>query len=129
MRGRDRPGDLRLDLPAAAKAGVEEPGRGQPVEAGAVILPMFGLPAHGHLPIEAKPTEILVDPSFELGAAALRVDILDAQQEAPLAAAREAKGQQRRIGVAQMQVARGAGGETGDEGLQFQGMHMAERAP
>ena len=44
-----------------------------------------------------------------------RVDILDAQQEPPRAAARSVFSKQRRIGMAQMQPAGGAGRESGDE--------------
>jgi hypothetical protein len=56
-----------------------------------------------------------VDRPGEFGAAAGGVDILDAQQETAAGQAGQALGLDGREGVAQMQQARGRGGETGDQ--------------
>src|SRR5882757_4538811 len=66
---------------------------------------MLGLPPHRRFPANPEPGEILVDRGLEFRPAARRIDILDAQQEAATAAAREIEIQQRRAGVAEMEVA------------------------
>ena len=67
---------------------------------------MARLAPHLAVPVEAEPGQVLDDRGGEFLAAAALVDILDAQEEAPAAAARVARaapGEKRGIGVAQMQ--------------------------
>ena len=64
---------------------------------------MLRLPPYRGFPVHAKPGKILVDRGLEFRPAPDGVDILDAQQEATAARAREIEIQQRRISVAEMQ--------------------------
>jgi hypothetical protein len=94
--GRSRRGSRNSDRPA--------PGR-QLFERGAIIGEMFGLPPHRMFPDDAEPGEVLVNRGLEFRLAARRVDILDAQQEASAGLTRQIEIQQRRISVAEMQIA------------------------
>src|ERR1700722_9306138 len=66
---------------------------------------MCGLPPHRVFPGNAKPRQILINRVLEFRLAARGVDILDAQQEASAGAIREVEIQQRRVSVAEMQIA------------------------
>ena len=66
------------------------------------------------LPGDAEPREILEDGSDILLTAAHDVDVLDAQEEPPAEPARHLEAGQRREGMAEMQGAVGARGETED---------------
>ena len=71
----------------------------------AIVVEMLGLPPHRLLPVDAEPGEVLVDRRLELRPAARRVDVLDAQQQAPARRPRHVEIEQRREGVAEMQIA------------------------
>src|SRR5947207_14847069 len=73
---------------------------------------MRGLPPHRPLPGDAEPGEILIDRGLEFRPAAGRVDVLDPKQEPAARLPRQIEIQQRRIGVAEMQIAVRAGGKT-----------------
>src|SRR5437762_2339896 len=66
---------------------------------------MFRLPPHRRFPGYPEPGEVLVDRRLEFRPAPGRVDVLDPQQEPAAGPAREVEIQQRRIGVAKMEVA------------------------
>src|SRR3979409_994508 len=66
---------------------------------------MQGLPPDRSFPGEAEPGEVLIDRGLEFRPATGQVDILDPQQKSPAARARQIEIQQRRIGVAEMQIA------------------------
>ena len=63
-----------------------QPQRIQRRQRRAVLVEMRGLPPHRLLPLEAEPGEVFSDRRLELGPAARRVDVLDAQQEPPACA-------------------------------------------
>ena len=75
---------------------------------------MFGLPADRGLPGESKPCKIFKNSGLEFRPAAGRVDVLDAQQQKPSGRARQIEIEQRRIGMAEMQVAVRAGSKAED---------------
>ena len=80
-----------------------------------IVGQVIGLAAHRPVPVEAEPAEIVQDRRLELGPAAGRVDILDAQQEpAGIHRPRPVPPDQRRMRVAQMQKAGRAGRESRD---------------
>src|SRR5207247_6782692 len=64
------------------------------------------------VPVEAEPAEILKDRRLRLPGRALRVSVLNPQHEGAAAAAREQPVEQRRTGVADVEVTGGAGGKT-----------------
>ena len=66
---------------------------------------MLGLPPHRGFPGDAEPGEIFIDRGLEFRPAAGGVDVLDPQQEAAAGPARGIEVQQRRTGMAEMQVA------------------------
>jgi hypothetical protein len=66
---------------------------------------MFRLPPHRRFPGYPQPGEVFVDRRLEFRPAARRVDILDPQQESSADPAGQVEVQQRRIGVAKMEVA------------------------
>ena len=73
---------------------------------------MLGLDADFAVPVEAEPGEVLEDGGVERGAAAGGVDVLDTEEEAPAGRARAARGEEGGVGVAEMEEAGGARGET-----------------
>jgi hypothetical protein len=73
---------------------------------------MIGLPTHGGFPGDAEPGQVLIDRALEFRFAAGRVDILDAQQETPAGLTGEVEIAQRRISVAEVQIAIWAGRKT-----------------
>ena len=108
--------DLPLDVGAGAEAGVEQAACVQPVQHGAVFREVLGLDADVSVPVQAEPGEVFHDGHGEFGAAAGAVDILDAEEETAAGVAGPAPGGQRGVGVAEVQVAGGAGGEAGGDG-------------
>ena len=77
---------------------------------------MLGLAADRGLPAQPEPGEVLEDGGLEFRPAAGPVDVLDAQQKTPARLSRRGFREQRRIGMAEMEMARGAGGEARDHG-------------
>ena len=71
----------------------------------AVVVEMLGLPPDRLFPCEPEPGEILVDRRLEFRPAARRVDILDAQQQAPAGRPRHVEVEERRQRMAEMQIA------------------------
>ena len=76
---------------------------------------MMGLPAYRFVAGDAEPGQILLDRRRDSRPAALLVDILKADQEAPGVGGRQAGGEPGRIGVPEMQAAGRAGRETGGQ--------------
>ncbi|AHJ62500.1 Hypothetical protein GbCGDNIH3_7167 [Granulibacter bethesdensis] len=74
---------------------------------------MPGLDTYRLLPFKAQPAEILQQGRTPFGAATCCIDILNPQQEIALAGL--LYGLPRSINMAQMQMAGGAGGKTGDD--------------
>ena len=74
---------------------------------------------------------VTLDPVDVFGAAARAVDILDAQQERAAGLGGGGMGEQGGMGMAQMQMAGRAGGETGDDHgtAQHSTMTVADRTP
>src|SRR5262245_277594 len=66
---------------------------------------MLRLAPHRRLPGEAEPTEVLIDRRLKFGPTACRIDVLNAQHEPAAALARQVEIEQRRIGVAEMEIA------------------------
>src|SRR6266702_2649540 len=66
---------------------------------------MRGLPPHRRLPGYSEPGQILIDRGLELRPAAGEVDIFDPQQKSSAGLAREIEVPQRRISVAEMEIA------------------------
>ena len=93
------------DRLARAEAWEDEAARLELVEASRVFDEVLRLPPHRFLPAQAEPGEVVIDRLLELGAAAGRVDVLDAQQEAPAGRGRKLRVEQRRVGVAEMKAA------------------------
>jgi hypothetical protein len=73
---------------------------------------MRRLPPHRFFPADAEPGEVLIDRGLEFRLAPGRVDILDTQQKSPAGLPRQIKVQQRRISVAEMQIAVRTRGKT-----------------
>src|SRR5262245_62248265 len=66
---------------------------------------MLRLPPHRRFPGNAKPREIFIDRRLIFRPAACRIDILDAQHEPAAVLTREVEIEQRRIGMAEMEIA------------------------
>ena len=97
-------GDLGLDLPPGAEAGIEQP-RGFELRQGrAVIVGMLGLAAYRSVPIKPEPPQILDDRADVFRAAAGMVDVFDAQQKTPARLARRPPPLQCRPHMPQMQI-------------------------
>ena len=79
------------------------------------------LPHHGRLPLEPQPGQVLVDGRFELGVAALGVNVLDPQQKAATRRARQIVRDNGREGVSEVQQARGARREARDDRIRHDG--------
>jgi hypothetical protein len=106
--------DLDPDLLARAEAGVDHLQALQLLERAAVDVEMIGLAPDGAVPLDADPAQVLEDALLELRPAALPVDVLDPEQEPAARHPRRLVGEQRGIGVAQVQVAGRAGREPRD---------------
>ena len=63
-------------------------------------------------PGQPQPGQVIGNGGLEFGPAAARIDVLDAEEELPPGPRRPGR-EQRRIGVADMQQARGAGRKAG----------------
>ncbi len=113
--GRVRSGGGLLDVGAAAKAGVEQAARRQPIKRGAILGEVLRLHPHLAIPVEAEPGQVLEDRRGELRTAARPVDVFQAEQEPAAGLSRAAPGEQRAERVAEMQVAGGAWREAGDD--------------
>ena len=101
--------ERRADVGAAAAAGVGEAhGREAPDGVG-VERQALGLAEHRPGPGEAEPGQVLLDQGLPFGAGAGRVDVLDAQEEAPEPAALP-RGE-RGVRVAEVERPRGRGRE------------------
>lgn len=100
------------NLPAIAKAGINEPSRGKRIESSRVIVEMVALPARCAVERDAEPGEILDDCVLERSRRARWIGILDSQQQRAVSSARRTFVAKRRIGVAEMQTAIGRGRET-----------------
>jgi hypothetical protein len=77
------------------------------------------------VPRKAEPFEVFHQRCGEWLLAALGIGIFDAQHELPAVMVREQPAEQRRARVSEMQRARGAGGETGDDGTWGHGRILA----
>src|SRR5262245_49114372 len=71
----------------------------------AIGCKMLRLPPYRRLPGEAEPCEIFVDRGLIFRPTACRIDILDAQHEPAAVLMREVEIEQRRIGMAEMEIA------------------------
>ena len=109
-------GGLPLDVGAGAEAGIEQAAGQQAVQHGLVFGAVGGLDSHRAVPVQAEPGQVLLDRVGEFRAASGGVDILDPQEEAAARRVRPAPCEERRMGVAEMEVAGRAGGEAGDDG-------------
>ena len=96
-----RPGDLG----AAEEGRIDQPHAGQLRQCGGVVVHVLGLAAHGRLPCQAEPAQVVVYRRLVFRPAAGAVDVLDAQQEAAPGGAAAVEIGQRREGVAEMQRA------------------------
>ena len=63
---------------------------------------------------DSKPAQIFKNRAFEFGAAARRIDVFDAQDEAPAARPRRLVSAERRIGMAEVEKSGWTWGEAGD---------------
>src|SRR5260370_41719635 len=90
---------------------------------------MLRLPPHRSFPGDAEPGEVFIDCGLELRPAAGRVDILDAQQEPAAGVARQIEIQQRRISVAEMQIAVRARRKAEDGLWHYSGLVMPGLVP
>ena len=95
----------------SAEARVKQPQPLQPVDEGDVLVQVFRLAADRLRPFETKPGKVFEDAVDKFLLAAEGVDVLDAQGEQAVMAARLALGEQGRVGVTEVQPAIGAGGE------------------
>ena len=99
MRGRLARGDFG----ARAETGIEQPHVPQARQRRGIGIAARRLEQHRPVPIQPQPLKVGQDRSDMIGAAARAIDILDPQEEAPAARARQIVRQHRRIGVPQMQ--------------------------
>ena len=105
------------DLAAGAEAAIEQATRREAVKGGLIVRQMLGLAPDRLLPGEAKPGQVLQDRRLIGRPATGGVDILDAQDEAAAGLAGGLVGGEGREGVPAVQMARGGGGEAGDEAV------------
>ena len=68
---------------------------------------------HRTIPAQPQPFKVSQDFRHQFGPAAGAIDVLDPQQELSAPVPRQIVRHDRRIGMAQMQLAVGTGGETG----------------
>ena len=108
--------DAVEDLLAGAEATVEQPPLIKGVDYGGVVSKVVGLAPHGPVPVQSQPGQILDNGGLELGLAAGRINVLDAQQEASADVARGAPCRQGGKGMASMKPAGRGRREPGDEG-------------
>src|SRR5262249_4854762 len=100
-------GNQLRDLRAALKARIDQ---AVPLQAGkrlGIRGKMLGLPAHGSLPDEAEPAQVLIHRGLVFRTAAHGIDILYAQEESAAGLACEVEIHDRGQGMAEMQKAVG----------------------
>src|SRR5216684_4006052 len=107
-----RPRRLRLlqryqsrDLGTALETRINQALGDEFIDRIAIFRKVFRLPPHRLLPPDAEPAEVFINRGLEFRLAAGGVDILDAKQKSPAGPARGIEIQQRRISVAEMQMA------------------------
>ena len=98
-------GDQRRELAAALETRIEQAHGFELVDRRSIVVEMLALPAHLRLPGNSEPAKILVNGGFVFRPAAHRIDILDAQQQPAIMLPRHLVVDQRRIGMAEMQIA------------------------
>jgi hypothetical protein len=86
--------DVVQDLATGLEAAVDQAIASQPLQRGGVVGQVFRLAPDRGLPIEPEPGQVFVDRGLERGPAALGVDILDPENEAPAELARDLGGGQ-----------------------------------
>src|SRR4051794_11701709 len=91
-----------------APARIHAPGRAQLLERGAVEIGALGLPHRLPVPVETDRAQVLDLLPLVLGTRASAVKVLDSEQEAPAARAREQPGQQPGTQAAEVPPAAGA---------------------
>ena len=106
----------RGDVGAGAEARIEQARAAQRVQRRAVVRQVRRLHAHRAVPIEAEPGRSSTIAGRVFRPAAAGIDVLQPQQEAPARLARPPPGEQRRMGVAEMQKPGRAGREARDDG-------------
>ena len=104
------------EVAAAAGAGVDRAGMQELVECGAVKGEALRLGDHGRLPGDAEPAQVFEHGVDELGAGALRVEVLVAQEERAVGVAGSGEGGPEGCGVAEVEQAGGGGSEAADVG-------------
>jgi hypothetical protein len=77
-RGRGIGGAAISAATLAGRRGIQHAQTVQPLERGGIVGHVLGLAAHGFVPCQSQPGEVLGDCAFEPGAAAGGVDVLDA---------------------------------------------------
>ena len=104
------------DVGARAKTGIDEAARSQIVERGGIGAEPARLAYGVAVPIEAEPFEVGERCRDIIFARTAAVDIVDADAEKPARAARGNVRKHRAIGVAEVELAGRAGGETRQHG-------------
>lgn len=98
------------DARAAATTGIEQAGCREAIEAGLVLRSQIVL-LHDVVPVEAEPAEILPEGLAEARATALRIEVLEAQEEPRAARAGVEPAEQRREERPRMRRSCGRGRE------------------
>jgi hypothetical protein len=98
-------GDQRGDLAAALEAWIGQAHGFELVHRRLIIAEILALPAHILLPGDPEPAQVFVDRGLVFGPAARGIDVLDAQQQPAVTLPRHVVIDERRIGMAEMQIA------------------------
>lgn len=123
-----RGGKARRDIGAGAETGVDQAARAQIVERRLIAAQPLRLAHRVAVPSDAEPSEVR-QRSDDIGLArAAAVDIVDAEPEAPARAPRRVTGEQRAIGMAEVQLAGRAGREAGQHGARFESICCGTRS-
>jgi hypothetical protein len=112
MPRRPEPGGGRQHFGTGTLAGIQQAHRLEPLARFGIAGKPVRLEHHRPVPFQPEPFKIGEHFGHQIHPAASPVDILDPQQELPAARPRQIVRDNRRIGVAQMQLAVGAGGKT-----------------
>src|SRR5690606_7975017 len=99
---------LPVELFLRAVAAVGTPGGEQPLDRRRVVLAPLALEERPLVPLESEPFEPFEDRADGFRGRALAVGVLDAEEEAAAAPAREEVAEERRPGAADVEVARRA---------------------
>src|SRR5687767_10524588 len=83
---------------------------------GLAIGPVIAAGLHALAPVETHPAQILEDPALRVARRALEVGVLDANDKRPSLAARKQPVEERRAGVADVQLTGGTGSEADSHG-------------